>query len=99
MEDLVNIVLSSMSNIKKPQRLFMMALFKGLMVFQGKANFSNMSRDSTLNDKRLSRWYRRPFEFAQFNTKLLSHTLLGYQDCIAAIDASFVNKVGNRQMD
>ena len=96
MEDLVNTVLSSMSNINKPQRLFMVALFKVLMVFQGKANFRNMSRYSALNEKRLSRWYRRPFEFAQFNTQLLSHTLLGDQDCIAAIDASFVDKAGKQ---
>ena len=99
MEDLVDTVLRSMSNIKKPQRLFMAALFKVLLVFQGKANFRNMSRYSTLSEKRLSRWYGRAFEFAQFNTTLLSHTLSDDQDCIAAIDASFVNKAGGKTDD
>ena len=96
MEDLVDTVLHSMSNIKRPQRLFMAALFKVLLVFQGKANFRNMSRYSTLSEKHLRRWYVRTFEFAQFNTTLLSHTLSDDQDCIAAIDASFVNKAGGK---
>jgi hypothetical protein len=96
LEDLVDTVLHSMSNIKRPQRLFMAALFKVLLVFQGKANFRNMSRYSTLSEKRLSRWYGRTFAFAQFNTTLLSHTLSDDQDCIAAIDASFVNKAGKK---
>ena len=98
LEDLVDTVLRSMSNSKRPQRLFMAALFKVLLVFQGKANFRNMSRYSTLSEKRLSRGYGRAFECAQFNTTLLSHTLSDDQDCIAAIDASFVNKAGEKPM-
>ena len=96
MEDLVDTVLHSMSNIKRPQRLFMAALFKVLLVFQGKANFRNMSRYSALSEKRLNRWYGRLFEFAQFNTTLLSETLSDAQDCTAAIDTGFVNKAGKQ---
>ena len=96
MEDIVDTVLHSMSNINKPQRFFMAALLNVLMVFQGKANFRNMSRYSPLSEKRLSRWYGRAFELTQFNTTWLSHTLLDEQGCIAAIDASFMSKAGKQ---
>ena len=96
MEDKVNTVLHAMSNINKPQRFFMVALFNVLMMFQGKANFRNMSRYSPLSEKRLGRWYGRVFEFTRFNTILLSHTLLDQQECIAAIDASFISKAGKQ---
>ena len=43
-----------------------------------------------------SGWYGRPCEFAQFNAKLLSRALSDDQDCIAAIDASFVSKAGKK---
>ncbi|MDQ7074953.1 MAG: transposase [Gammaproteobacteria bacterium] len=96
MESIVESVLLSMSSVKKPQRLFLSALFSALMVFQGKATFRNLSRYSSLHEKRLSRWFRRSFDFAQFNRRLLQKELPQKHDQIAAIDASFMKKSGQK---
>ena len=79
MTDLVNIILNSMFTLNKPQRLFMATLFTTLMLFQGKATFRNMSRYSSMSEKRFSRWYRRKFPYATFTTNALknnSHEIL-----------------------
>lgn len=94
MEGIVNSVLTSMSNVKKPQRIFLMGLFSVLIMFQGKATFRNLSRYSEMHEKRFSRWYRRTFDFAQFNALLIGHELPGDHERIAAIDASFMKKSG-----
>jgi hypothetical protein len=92
MERIVENILQSMSNVKKPQRPFLKALFAVLTVFQGKATFRNMSRYTRTSEKSLSRWYRRYFDFAQFTTRLLLQTLPKESPRIAAIDASFIRK-------
>ena len=96
MEDVVEAVLRSMSNVKKPQRVFMAALFTVLMVFQGKATFRNLSRYSQMSEKRFSRWYGREFEFAKFNLQLMTCVFSSDSDYIAAIDASFITKSGKK---
>ena len=96
MADLVNIILNSMFTLNKPQRLFMATLFTTLMLFQGKATFRNMSRYSSMSEKRFNRWYRRKFPYATFNTQLLTHSFTKPYDCIAAIDASFIKKSGKQ---
>ncbi|ASJ76784.1 hypothetical protein [Granulosicoccus antarcticus] len=93
---LVETILDSMSNVKKPQRKFISALFAVLVVFQGKANFRNMSRYSSISEKCFSRWYRHPFDFSQFNTALLLHESPDPEQFIAAIDASFLSKSGKK---
>ncbi|MDQ7075740.1 MAG: hypothetical protein Q9O24_11450 [Gammaproteobacteria bacterium] len=92
MESVVESVLLSMSSVKKPQCFFLSALFSALMVFHGKATFRNLSRYSSLHEKRLSLWFRRSFDFAQFNRRLLQKELPQKHDQIAAIDASFMKK-------
>ena len=95
MEDTVNTILNSMSTVKKPQRVFITVLLCTLMLFRGKATFRNMSRYCGVSEKRFSRWYRRRFDFTDFNCKLLALTLRG-KECIAAIDASFMEKSGKK---
>lgn len=94
MESLVNVILSSMSTVNKPQRLFMTALFNVLTIFQGKANYRNLSRYCDMSEKRFSRWYRKAFDFADFNARLFDQTIPQNDECIAAIDASFIRKSG-----
>jgi hypothetical protein len=83
-----------MSSVKKPHRLFLIGLFTVLRLFQGKATFRNLSRYSDMHEKRFSRWYRRPFDFAHFNARLIDHELPKDHERIAAIDASFIKKSG-----
>ncbi len=96
MEGVVKSILCSMSSVNRPQMLFMLALFGVLGVFQGKATFRNMSRYSEYCEKSFSRWYRMPFQYAQFNSKLLRHELQKGAERIGAADASFMNKSGKR---
>ncbi|WP_219340310.1 transposase, partial [Spartinivicinus marinus] len=55
----------------------------------------NMSRYSQMNEKRFSRWYKRQFDFTQFNRGALTLTLPD-NERIAAIDASFISKSGKK---
>ena len=96
MESIVKTALDAMSNVKKPQKTFIVLLFSALVVFQGKANFRNLSRYSSMSEKRLSRWYRRPFDFFNFNCLILSDVFLKTGELIAALDASFMTKSGKK---
>jgi len=82
-----------MSSVNKPQRLFLTHLFSTLMLFQGKATFRNLSRYSRFSERTFSRWYQRNFSFLTFNTFLHRQFFIN-NECIAAIDASFVSKSG-----
>jgi hypothetical protein len=72
MENTVASILDGMSTIHKPQKKFMQLLLTTLMMFIGKATYRNLSRYSELNEKRMSRWSRRSFDFLTFNGQLLS---------------------------
>ena len=96
MEVIVETILASMSNVKKHQRNFMLSLFAVLVVFQGKATFTNMSRYCSMNEKRFRRWSHRRFDYAEFNAKLIALTFPEQAQQIAAIDASFISKSGRK---
>ena len=85
-----------MSNVKKPQINFMLSLFAVLVVFQGKATFTNMGRYSPMNEKRFRRWSYKNFNYSEFNTELISLSLPEDNEKIAAIDASFMSKSGGK---
>jgi hypothetical protein len=85
-----------MSSVKQPQAKFIASLFSVWMVFPGKANFRNLSRYCVMHEKRLSRWYRKAFNFFAFNRALLRHELPAGSECIAAMDASFMRKSGKK---
>jgi hypothetical protein len=96
MEEVVKSVLRSMSSVKQPQAIFIASLFSVLMVFQGKANFRNLSRYCVMHEKRFSRWYRKTFDFVAFNRALFRLELPSDGEYIAAIDASFMRKSGKK---
>ncbi|MFO1422284.1 MAG: hypothetical protein U1F70_01325 [Candidatus Competibacteraceae bacterium] len=64
---LVETVLDRMSSITKPQRTFLIMLFATLMYLPGKINFRNLSRYSDGCEKTYGRWFRRSFDFVEFN--------------------------------
>ena len=96
MDNIVKSALDSMSHIKKPQKTFISQLLSVLVVVQGKANFRNMSRYSSMSEKRFSRWFRRPFDFFRLNCLILSDVITKTREKIAALDASFVTKSGSK---
>lgn len=92
----VNAVLKRMSNIKKPQRTFLIILLTTLMYLPGKATFRNLSRYSDLHEKTYSRGFRRDFNFVQFNTLSLSEWVTNGHTWAVAIDCSFSPKSGQQ---
>ena len=91
--EIVKTILQQMSNVTKPQRKFMCVLLPLLMCLRGRANFRNLSRYSDYHEKTFSRWYRRDFDFIEFNR--LSLLLFNAETTlIAATDCSFTPKSG-----
>ena len=95
MNDTVQNALDAMPMLKKPQKIFIILLLSALVVFQGKATFRNLSRYSSMSEKRFSRWYGRTFDFSMFNCLMLSDPLSKAGELIAALDASFMTKSGS----
>ena len=95
MNDIVQNALDAMPMLKKPQKIFILLLLSALVVFQGKATFRNLSRYSSMSEKRFSRWYGRSFDFSMFNCLMLSDPLSKAGEQIAALDASFMTKSGS----
>ena len=87
--------MQKMTNVNKPQQKFLAQLFTALATFVGKATYRNLNRYSNLNEKAISRWFRRVFDFLQFNNLLL-HQLITSKDKISAIDASYMKKSGKK---
>ena len=93
--EIVKTVLQQMSNVTKPQRKFMQVLLPLLMCLRGRANFRNLSRYSDYHEKTFSRWYRRDFDFVEFNRlSLLPLNQETETTLIAATDCSFTPKSG-----
>ena len=63
--EMLESILLQMSNVKKAQRNFIIALLMNLMCVRGKANFRNLSRYSDYHEKTYSRWFRRDFDFVK----------------------------------
>lgn len=96
MNSVLKTALDAMSSVSKPQKTFITLLLSTLVAFQGKATFRNLSRYSNASEKRFSRWYRRSFDFVMLNWLTLSGILSSTNEWIAALDASFVSKSGEK---
>jgi hypothetical protein len=91
----IKTILQQMSKISTPQQKFILKLLSLIMCLRGRANFRNFSRYSDYHEKTFSRWYRRSFNFIEFNSLLLSHINTGrLSEMIAALDCSFIRKSG-----
>ncbi|OED34047.1 hypothetical protein AB832_08065 [Flavobacteriaceae bacterium (ex Bugula neritina AB1)] len=94
MENIVKTALDAMSNVKKPRKTFIVQWLLTLIVVQGKATFLNMSRYSSMSEKRFGRWYRRTFDFFKLNCMMLQGVMSTTSEKIAALDAGFMTKSG-----
>lgn len=95
MEEIVNDIMQKMISVNKPQQKFMTQLFTVLATFVGKATYRNLKRYSDLNEKTISRWFRRVFDFLKFNDLLLRQVITS-KEKISAIDASYLKKSGKK---
>jgi hypothetical protein len=83
-----------MSNVFKPQRKFLSVVLTTIMLMRGKANFRNKSRYSELSEKTFSRQFRKPFDFAQFNSIGTEMCVNPHTTMIGAADCSHIAKSG-----
>jgi hypothetical protein len=96
MEEIIKSVFESMSRINLAQKKFISGLLITLASFQGKATFRNMSRYSNYAEKTFSRWYRKSFDFLEFNYQTIKQHIWKLEgEMIGVIDASFVDKSGD----
>ena len=80
----------------QPQENFLTELLESWLTVQGRFNFTNVSRYCRYNERTLRRWFSRPFNWTEFNSRLLL-LLAGYgHEMIAAMDATFVSKSGKK---
>lgn len=94
MDIIVKTALNGMPNVTKPHKTVIALFLSALIVVQGKANFRNMSRYSSMSEKRFSRWHRRTFDFFELNSLMLKDVRSKAATLIAALDASFMSKSG-----
>ena len=94
MNTLIKTTLDAIPMVNKPQKIFIALLLSALVIFQGKATFRNLSRYSSMSEKRFSRWFGRSFDFFTFNGLMLSDLFSKPNELIAALDASFMTKSG-----
>jgi hypothetical protein len=94
--EIINRILSKMSNVSKPQRKFLLTLFSTIFVLRGRVNFRNLGRYSELSEMTYLRNFRKSFEFDQFNAHLISEIIPQNSKKMAAIDASYVPKSGKQ---
>ena len=72
------------------------SLLTGLISLRGKANYTNSSRYSEIDEKTYRRWFGKKLDFKEFNRIGNSIILPATATLIAALDCSFVNKSGNK---
>ena len=65
-------------------------------MFCGRANFTNLSRYSDLNEKTYRRHYAQPFPFTALHQQLISQGSSSEHERIAAIDCTFLPKSGRK---
>ncbi len=65
-----------------------------LICFCGRANFTNLSRYSELNEKTYRRHYSQPLPFTSLNSRLIEQCSSPKPERIAAIDCTFLPKSG-----
>jgi hypothetical protein len=71
-------------------------LLIGLMGFRGRANYTNLGRHSGLSEKSYRRWFGKQLDFTEFNRIGNAEIIPFGAEKVAALDASFVSKSGDK---
>ncbi len=92
---LLQSVLPTLAQTKKPQRKFIAHLLGLLPMLPGHATFRNLSRYSSYHERTFARWYDRPFDFVSLNKAAITQVIAPEHQQALVIDASFIPKSGN----
>jgi hypothetical protein len=93
---LLEMILSEMNNVSKPQKKFIATLMKIMVATHGKINFSSLSRYSGLAEKSFRRWFKQVFDFVDLNSRAIDKVVTQGSDLVAAFDQSFDGKAGKK---
>ena len=93
---LVEIILSEMVNVSNTQKKFFIILMKTIVSVYGKVNFKNLSRYSGIAEKTFRRWFKKTFDFSEFNSRTIDKVITERSEIVAAFDQSFNNKSGKK---
>ena len=91
---LLQSVLTSLDQTKKPQYKFVTHLLGLMLMLPGHATFRNMSRYSPSHERTFSRWYGRGFDWVSLNQAAVTEVVPPEHDQALVMDASFVPKSG-----
>lgn len=91
---LLQSVLTSLNQTKKPQYKFVTHLLGLMLMLPGHATFRNMSRYSPYHERPFARWYSRGFDGASLNQAAITEVVPPEQEQALVMDASFVPKSG-----
>ena len=93
---LLQSVLATSPQTKKPQRKFIAHLLGLLLMLPGHATFRNLSRYSSYHERTFARWYDRHFDFVSLNKAAITQVIPPDHQQALVIDASFIPKSGTR---
>lgn len=91
---LLEMILDEMNNVSKPQKKFVMTLMATMIGAYGKINFRSLARLSGLAEKTFRRWFKKTFDFSEFNSKVIDKVMGQKNESVAAFDQSFDGKSG-----
>ena len=93
---LLQSVLPTLRQTKKPQQKFVAHLLRLLLMLPGHAPFRNLSRYSAYHERTFARWYARDFDFVSLNKAAITQVIPPEHEQALVIDASFVPKSGKK---
>jgi len=93
---LLQSVLPTLRQTKKPQQKFVAHLLGLLLMLPGHATFRNLSRYSSYHERTFARWYASDFDFVSLNKAAITTVLPPAHEQALVIDASFVPKSGKK---
>ena len=91
---LLQSVLNSLNQTKKPQYKFVTHLLGLMLMLPGHATFRNMSRYSPYHERTFARWYGRDLDWVSLNKGAITEVVPPEHDQALVMDASFVPKSG-----
>ena len=95
---LLQSVLPTLPQTKKPQRKFIVHLLGLLLMLPGHATFRNLSRYSAYHERTFARWYDRHFDFVALNKAAITQVMAPEHQQALVIDASFIPKMAPTPM-
>ena len=90
----VKTILQQMPSLSKCRMKFLLNLFSALYSFVGRANMRNLSRFGAGNERTISRWYSKPFDWHRLNIHALRSTGVLKNRLVACYDCTFIPKSG-----